>query len=372
MGLKHHDPTNATVKELYAAAYRCAAPSCKRPLYRVDDETGVRTLNSRVAHIAAQSEGGPRWDKDMSGDENRAVANLLLLCLEHASEIDERSRIDDFPSTLLRQWKASQLAEFDAIGQGWILSDEEANQSLHDSSTISIVNSSIQLGGEAGRAFGAGGGGGGTIGPHARGGDGGAGGEMVFGIFRTDELPDSVDITVGAGGLGGSDGGDGKPGGDTSFGHLLVAKAGKGGGSGDEPARDKDTVAARCTGVFLANYIETHNGLVNCLSAGWTWYGMPEFPGIVRGSLVFFVEPEQDGQIGSAHCVVELLDERLQPIQRGELSLMFEEADVVRAVGIFHFEAIAHGSAVWTARVVDGESEIGSVRFAVVRTQKAL
>jgi len=43
MGLKHPDPTNATVKDLYANAYRCAAPSCKRPLYRVDGETGVRT-----------------------------------------------------------------------------------------------------------------------------------------------------------------------------------------------------------------------------------------------------------------------------------------------------------------------------------------
>jgi hypothetical protein len=209
MGTKHRDPTDATAKELYANAYRCAAPSCKRPLYRVDDETGVRTLNSRIAHIAAQSSGGPRWDKDMSEDENRSVRNLLLLCLEHASEVDEPDRVKDFPSPLLLQWKANQLAEFDAIGQGWILSDEEAKEALQASSVISIVNSDVQLGGEAGRAFGAGGGGGGAIGPNSRAGDGGDGGQMVLGIFRTDDLPDSVDITVGAGGLGGTDGDDG-------------------------------------------------------------------------------------------------------------------------------------------------------------------
>jgi len=320
MGLKHPDPTNATIKELYANAYRCAAPSCKRPLYRVDGDTGVRTLNSRVAHIAAQSEGGPRWDKDMGADENRSVRNLLLLCLEHASEVDDQSRIDDFPAPLLRDWKANQLTEFDAIQQGWILSDEEADQVLRaSSSTISIVNSTLQLGGLPGQAPGAGGSGGGAIGPYARGGDGGAGGEMVFGIFRTADLPDTVNVTVGAGGPGGTNGGDGQPGGDTSFGHFLVArggKTGKGGGSPDEPAGDPATLPARCTGLFLANYAELQNGLVNSLGGGWTWYGLPAFPGLVRGCVIFFVEPEQADQLDSAHCVVEVLDEQLQVLQR--------------------------------------------------------
>lgn len=369
MGIKHRDPTDATIKELYANAYRCAAPSCKRPLYRIDDDTGVRTLNSRISHIAAQSERGPRWDKDMSEDENRSVRNLLLLCLEHASEVDESSRIKDFPSPRLLQWKANQLAEFDALGQGWILSDDDAAQVLQASSVISIVNSNVQLGGEAGQAPGAGGGGGGAIGTQARAGDGGAGGEIVFGIFRADELPDSVDVTVGAGGLGGTDGAEGKPGEDTSFGDLLVAKSGKsgkGGRSGDEPTSDKDAVGARCTGLFLANYVEAQNGLINALSAGWTWYGLPEFPGLVRGSLVFFMEPNQ-GQLGSAHCVAELLDEQLQSVECGELQFVFEEADVVRAVGIFHFAAIAHRPGIWTARVVDGAEEIVSIRFGVVQ-----
>jgi hypothetical protein len=58
MATKHRDPTPATVKELYANAYRCAVPSCKRPLYRVDGDTGVGTLMScssrRVHGVAAE------------------------------------------------------------------------------------------------------------------------------------------------------------------------------------------------------------------------------------------------------------------------------------------------------------------------------
>ncbi len=82
----HRPPTDATLKELYANAYRCASPDCARPLYRVDNETGIRILNSRASHICARSEGGPRWNSSQSESNNRAVGNLLALCIEHASE----------------------------------------------------------------------------------------------------------------------------------------------------------------------------------------------------------------------------------------------------------------------------------------------
>ncbi len=44
---------------------------CPQPLYRVS-ESGERVLNSRVAHIHARSEGGPRWNPTMTAEENRA------------------------------------------------------------------------------------------------------------------------------------------------------------------------------------------------------------------------------------------------------------------------------------------------------------
>lgn len=122
--IEHRTPTAATVKQLYATAFRCAKPDCRRPLYRMNDETGETVLNSRVAHIHARSEGGPRWDPDMSEADNRRSDNLLLLCLEHASEVDETP--EHFPAETLRQWKAAQLAEYAEIHTSWPLTDAQA------------------------------------------------------------------------------------------------------------------------------------------------------------------------------------------------------------------------------------------------------
>lgn len=122
----HPKPTGTVIKELYGTAFRCGKPDCKRPLYRVNDETGETVLNSQVAHIHARSEGGPRWKDGMSADENRSAPNLIPLCLEHAFEIDQTP--DVFPADLLREWKAAQLAECRQLQKSWTLTDDEADE----------------------------------------------------------------------------------------------------------------------------------------------------------------------------------------------------------------------------------------------------
>ena len=47
---------------------------------------------AEVAHIHARRENGPRWNPAMTGEENRSYDNLIVLCLQHASEIDDHSR----------------------------------------------------------------------------------------------------------------------------------------------------------------------------------------------------------------------------------------------------------------------------------------
>ena len=86
--IEHRFPTEATVKRMYATAFRCGHPRCRKPLYRMNDATGDLTLNSTVAHIHARRENGPRWNASMSEEENRAEGNLILLCLEHSAELD--------------------------------------------------------------------------------------------------------------------------------------------------------------------------------------------------------------------------------------------------------------------------------------------
>ena len=125
------EPTVATVKRLYAHALRCARPDCTRPLYNQDNDTGEWILNSRIAHIHARRRGGPRW-MEMTAEQNRADTNLLLLCIEHSYDVDERP--DAFPPDLLRDWKQAQLDEYVAVARGWPLTDVDAGRVLQASS----------------------------------------------------------------------------------------------------------------------------------------------------------------------------------------------------------------------------------------------
>lgn len=127
----HPEPTPATVKRLYARAFRCARPDCPRPLYKQDNDTGELVLNSRVAHIHARQSGGPRWI-EMSPEDNRSEKNLLLLCIEHSYEVDDLP--DQYPADLLREWKQAQIAEHERAQRGWPLTDADAGRVLEASS----------------------------------------------------------------------------------------------------------------------------------------------------------------------------------------------------------------------------------------------
>lgn len=273
MAIEHPHPTESTVKNLYAHAFGCAFEGCRRPLYRVDDETGVRTLNSRVCHIHARREGGPRWDANQGGEENRSAKNLILMCIEHAAVIDITETLSSYSPDLLSRWKSQQLAEYERIQQGWIQDAEMAKEAIDASAglkEIKIVNSKIELGGKGGNAPGAGGGGGGAIGNNARGGRGGRGGEHRIDDGKyTTSLPEKFseriaisktdgensDVIPGAGGAGagaigdGATGGDGGDGGNSvsgvfdvsalkrdGFHHIevIVGKGGENGGSGED------------------------------------------------------------------------------------------------------------------------------------------
>lgn len=75
-----------------------------------------------------------------------------------------------------------------------------------------------------------GGGGGGGSNNNTYGGGGGGGGAFVEGMFASTSLPSTVNITIGAGGIGGAQYNDGEAGGNTTFGSYLTAYGGGGGG----------------------------------------------------------------------------------------------------------------------------------------------
>jgi hypothetical protein len=291
----HPEVTAATAKELYANAINCASPECDRPLYRVNEDRS-RTLNTRIAHICARQEYGPRWDPEMSPEANRSVDNLLVLCIEHADEVDRPERVGLYPVALLHEWKAQQLALFDERqGGGWDITQEEAEEVIRESTSleVSIQGEVINLGGAGGQALSAGGGGGAAIGRGAKGGEGGPGGPIRI------NLRGEAGVAPGAGGGGagyidpdsplfwqGGDqmptfgsfsflGIDGQDGGDTTFGpadggEVLRAKGGRGGlaGTGNRSKSDKLVASA----LMLVNYVEFRENFAYITGTGFQQY----------------------------------------------------------------------------------------------------
>ena len=88
------------------SAGRCQFDGCNRPLLG-DLLTGKDELNDAyVAHIVADSPGGPRGDVELSSRLSNDVANLMLLCNVHHRLIDAQKTRAEFPVTLLQAMKA--------------------------------------------------------------------------------------------------------------------------------------------------------------------------------------------------------------------------------------------------------------------------
>ena len=79
----------------------CAAPNCTRALIAHDQETII----SKICHIEAAKANGPRYNPNMTDDDRRHFNNLILLCDECHSIIDNKDNESMYPVSLLREWK---------------------------------------------------------------------------------------------------------------------------------------------------------------------------------------------------------------------------------------------------------------------------
>jgi hypothetical protein len=68
------------------------------------------TVISKICHIEAASEEGPRWNPSMIDDERRHFDNLILLCDECHSIIDNKDNEEGYPVSLLKEWKKEHEA----------------------------------------------------------------------------------------------------------------------------------------------------------------------------------------------------------------------------------------------------------------------
>ncbi len=100
---KARDYTRVTIRRLdILSGNECAHPDCTKKFIAED---GI-SIVSKICHIAAASEDGPRFDKSMSDDERRSFENLILLCDEHHVMIDNKQNEDKYTTELLKKWKS--------------------------------------------------------------------------------------------------------------------------------------------------------------------------------------------------------------------------------------------------------------------------
>ncbi len=95
---------------------RCSRPDCRATTSGPQSEP-TKAINVGVAaHITAASEGGPRYNPSLSPEERRHPNNGIWLCQTCAKLVD--SDPDQFPETVLKQWKQRAEAEaFERLGR---------------------------------------------------------------------------------------------------------------------------------------------------------------------------------------------------------------------------------------------------------------
>ena len=85
------------------AGGRCQYEGCVKPLW-LDSLTKAEFNTAYIAHIIADSPGGPRGDPELSERLKKDISNLMLMCDEHHRLID-REDIEGHPLERLREMK---------------------------------------------------------------------------------------------------------------------------------------------------------------------------------------------------------------------------------------------------------------------------
>ncbi len=109
MSNKARSYTRPTLKKLYGlSGNQCAAPDCERVLIARDEIS----VTSKICHIEAASEDGPRYNPSMTDSERAHFDNLILLCDECHTIIDNKENEGKYPVALLKEWKKNHESKF--------------------------------------------------------------------------------------------------------------------------------------------------------------------------------------------------------------------------------------------------------------------
>jgi hypothetical protein len=92
-------------RELWArAAGRCEFRGCNKILH-THSLTRKKSNLGKISHIVAHSPDGPRGDPEDSPRLAKDISNLMLTCHECGKMIDDRDKVEEYPTDLLREFK---------------------------------------------------------------------------------------------------------------------------------------------------------------------------------------------------------------------------------------------------------------------------
>lgn len=102
---KRFEPKKEVLRELFLKSGNlCAFSGCERLMLNIE---GI--FVGQLCHIEAAEEGGERFNDQMTNDDRRAAANLMLMCYEHHTVTNN---VDDYPVERLRQMKRDHENRF--------------------------------------------------------------------------------------------------------------------------------------------------------------------------------------------------------------------------------------------------------------------
>lgn len=101
-------PRSDVLRALFArSGNRCAFPGCSASL--INDRN---QFIAQVCHIEAAEPGGERYNSNLTDEDRRGYANLLILCYPHHVETDDVTR---YSVQTLREMKALHEQQFERI-----------------------------------------------------------------------------------------------------------------------------------------------------------------------------------------------------------------------------------------------------------------
>lgn len=102
MASNNRNYTEPTKKRLaILSGNRCCNPDCGASLVSKDGST----VTGKICHIEAKSQGGPRYNPNMTDEERDDFNNLIFLCASCHDQIDNMANVAKYPVALLKSWK---------------------------------------------------------------------------------------------------------------------------------------------------------------------------------------------------------------------------------------------------------------------------